>query len=67
MRRLRAMLEELREAVHHENRPAVEQELARLEATVAGRWSESVDLDLAAASGSQGIGGPSNRGPHRGR
>jgi hypothetical protein len=59
MRRLRAMLEELREAVAPERRAAVDAELARLDATLAERWSGSVDLDLAGEAGAQGIGGPS--------
>ena len=35
MRRMRAMLEELHEEVREEHRPAIEEELARLDATVA--------------------------------
>jgi uncharacterized membrane protein len=61
MRRLRAMLEELRESVPPEHRSAVDAQLARLDATVAARWGGSVDLDLASSAGSQGIGGPSGR------
>jgi uncharacterized membrane protein len=64
MRRLRAMLEELRESVPPEHRSAVDDQLARLDATVADRWGGSVDLDLAGAAGPQGIGGPS-AGPAR--
>jgi hypothetical protein len=58
VRRLRAMLEGLREAVRPEYRPAVEAELMRLEATVAGRFAESPDLDRARRADRQGIGGP---------
>jgi uncharacterized membrane protein len=58
MRRLRAMLQELHEAVLPEHRVAVAAELARLDATVAQHWGDSVDLDLASAAGIQGIGGP---------
>ena len=58
-RRLRALLEELLETVRPEYRPAVEDELARLAATVARIWAGSADLDRAVASDSQGIGGPS--------
>jgi len=58
-RRLRAMLEELHETVRPEYRGAVEDELARLAANVAVTWAASADLDRAAASDRQGIGGPS--------
>ena len=67
MRRLRAMLEELREEVLPEHRAAVEEELARLDATVAQHWSSSVDLDRVSVPGGQGIGGPSARQPGAGR
>ena len=62
VRRLRAMLEELHDSVPPECHSAVEQELARLDATVAAHWSDSIDLDLARAAGPQGIGGPSSSG-----
>jgi uncharacterized membrane protein len=58
MRRLRAILEELRDEVVPRHRPAIEEELARLDATVAQHWGASVDLDRASAAGRQGIGGP---------
>ena len=58
MRALRATLEELREDVRTEHRAAVEEELARLDSTVAARWGESVDLDRAMVADGQGIGGP---------
>ena len=58
LRRLRAMLEELREAVLSANRMAVEGELTRLDATVAERWGTSIDLDRASIADVQGIGGP---------
>lgn len=57
VRRLRAMLEELGEAVLAENRAAVEDELRRLDATVAENWGSSVDFDRASVAGPQGIGG----------
>jgi uncharacterized membrane protein len=57
MRRLRAVLEELRESVLPEHRSAVDAELARLEATVTQRFGGTVDLDLAGTSDPQGIGG----------
>jgi uncharacterized membrane protein len=58
-RRLRAMLEELHATVRPEYRAAVEDELARLAASVATNWAGSADLDRASASDRQGIGGPS--------
>jgi uncharacterized membrane protein len=61
MRRLRALLEELLETVRPEQRAAVEEELRRLDATVADGWRDSVDLDRASVADRQGIGGPANR------
>jgi uncharacterized membrane protein len=58
VRRLRAMLEGLRETVRPEYRAAVEAELARLDATVVRRFAESPDLDRARSADRQGIGGP---------
>jgi uncharacterized membrane protein len=57
MRRMRAMLEELRGEVRAEHRPAVEEELARLRTTVARTFADSVDLDRANTADPQGIGG----------
>jgi uncharacterized membrane protein len=57
MRRMRAMLEELRDEVRAEHRPGVEEELARLHTTVAGAFAGSVDLDRANTADPQGIGG----------
>lgn len=57
MRRMRAMLEELRDEVRAEHRPAVEEELARLQATVMRTFAGSVDLDRANTADPQGIGG----------
>ncbi len=57
MRRMRAMLEELQDEVVAERRPAVEEELARLDATVARSFGDSVDVDRAGAADAQGIGG----------
>jgi uncharacterized membrane protein len=62
VRRLRAMLEELLEAVRPEQRPAVEAELARLDATVALRFADLPDLDRAGRADRQGIGGPGPSG-----
>jgi uncharacterized membrane protein len=58
-RRMRAMLEELHQQVPPERRPAVEEELARLRASVAQNFAGSVDLDRAGAADPQGIGGSS--------
>ena len=63
MRRLRALLEELREAVLPVHRAAVVEELARLDATVAERWGSSVDIDRATTADGQWIGGPSTPEP----
>ena len=60
-RRLRALLEELREVVPPDRRVAVEGELARLDATVNERWGDSTDLDIAGSADRQGIGGPAAR------
>jgi len=64
MRRMRAMLEELRDAVRPEHRPAVEEELARLEATVRRTFADSVDLDRANTADPQGIGGRTEPSVH---
>jgi uncharacterized membrane protein len=58
MRRLRALLEELQESVRPEHRPAVDAEIAKLDATVATGFAGSVDKDQAGARDRQGIGGP---------
>lgn len=57
VRRLRAMLEELRGQVLSGRRAAVDEELARLDATVTQAFGQSVDLDLARIADPQGIGG----------
>ena len=62
MRRLRAALETLREAVLPEYVAAVDEELVRLEQTVAREWGETVDLDRILAADTQGIGGPGRIG-----
>ena len=61
VRRLRAMLEELSEAVLPERREAVLGEIARLDEAVAARWGSTVDVDLAGRPDRQGIGGPTGR------
>ena len=58
MRRLRAMLEDLRASVQPEHRPAVEAEIAKLDATTATGFAGSVDEDQARGRDRQGIGGP---------
>ena len=58
MRALRATLDDLRETVGPDHRAAVDEELARLDATLAARWSDSVDADRARIADGQGIGGP---------
>jgi uncharacterized membrane protein len=57
MRRMRAMLDELHRDVRPEHRSAVEEELARLDATVAAAFGTSADLDRAHVADRQGIGG----------
>jgi uncharacterized membrane protein len=57
-RRLRAMLEELRDEVLADHRPAVEEELARLDASVTRQFAQSSDLDRARMADPQGLGGP---------
>lgn len=58
MRALRAMLEALGDVVRAEHRAAVEDELGRLDSTIAATWRDSVDLDRAGVADAQGIGGP---------
>jgi uncharacterized membrane protein len=60
VRRLRAMLEELRGVVRPEHVPAVDEELARLDDTVHRSFADSVDLDRAAVADSWGVGGASD-------
>jgi len=57
-RRLRALLEELRDEVRPEHRAAVDDELARLNASVTRSFARSPDLDRAGTADGQGIGGP---------
>lgn len=58
MRRLRAMLEHLRESVRPEYRAAVAAEIAKLDATIVTGFAGSVDKAQARAPDRQGIGGP---------
>ena len=57
MRKLHAMLEDLREDVRPERSAAVVEELARLDSTLAAHWANTVDLDRAMIADGQGIGG----------
>jgi uncharacterized membrane protein len=57
MRRMRAMLEQLRREVPPEHRSAVDEELARLDATVASSFGDSTDLDRASIADPLGMGG----------
>ena len=57
MRRLRALLEQLRRNVPPEHRDAVTEELSRLDATVARSFGHSVDLDRARRADPEGMGG----------
>ena len=66
MRRMRALLVELHDEVRAEHRPAIDDELARLNATVERSFAYSVDIDRARVADPQGIGGRSGtltRGP----
>lgn len=58
VRRLRFLLEELRELVVPERRVAIDDELRRLDATVAAHYGNGVDLGRAQIPDAQGIGGP---------
>jgi uncharacterized membrane protein len=57
VKRLHAMLQALREVVRPEFRAAVDEELAKLEATVAERFGNSADLPWAVLADRQGLGG----------
>jgi uncharacterized membrane protein len=61
MRRLRALLDGLHDEVLEDYRPAVSEELRRLDATVQASFGGSVDLDRARTADRQGIGGPHTR------
>jgi uncharacterized membrane protein len=62
-RRLRAMLETLEASVPAVRKPAVAEELARLDASVARAFAGSVDLDRAGVADSQGLGGRTRAAP----
>ena len=61
LRRLRTLLKGLRDEVLDDYRPAVDEELRRLDATVQASFGGSVDLDRALTADRQGIGGPHTR------
>ncbi|HVP02991.1 MAG TPA: DUF2254 domain-containing protein [Solirubrobacteraceae bacterium] len=63
MRRLRAVLDKLRQEVRPEHRAAVTAEIERLDATVAAAYSGSIDRDRASIADRQGLGGPQRLGP----
>ena len=67
VRRLRALLDQLADLVLPENRPAVEDEIRRLEATAGAAFADRVDRDLAGGADSQGIGGPATQSRRDGR
>jgi uncharacterized membrane protein len=63
MRRMRAVLDKLRQEVRPEHLAAVEAEIGRLDATVAAAFSGSIDRDRAVLADRQGLGGPDRLGP----
>ena len=56
VRRLRALLEDLREAIPEHRRPAVDLELRRLDAAIPRSFDDAVDRRQAAVSDRQGLG-----------
>ena len=56
VRRLRALLEDLREAIPEHRRPAVDLELRRLDAAIPRSFDDVVDRRQAVASDRQGLG-----------
>jgi uncharacterized membrane protein len=65
VRRLRALLEQLQREVPSKHRAAVDAELARLDATVADAFGQSVDLDRARIADEEGMGGRIEPACHR--
>lgn len=61
LRRLRAMLEDLRRSVRAENRRAIEIEIAKLGPTITDGFTDSADKAQAQVADRQGIGGPAFR------
>jgi uncharacterized membrane protein len=64
VRRLRAMLEDLRGSVLPEHRLAIDEELVRLDASVDRAFRGTEDLEGARAADRQGIGSPAERSEH---
>ena len=64
MRRMRAMLLELHDEVLPAHRAAVEEELARLDATVIRSFGDSIDLDRASVADARGSAAVSALGAH---
>ena len=64
MRRIRALLGDLLEALPAERRPALRQHLERLEATVARNFEEEDDVRLASIADRQGLGAGRSHRPH---
>jgi uncharacterized membrane protein len=58
VRRIRAILDGLLRDVRPEHRDAVKTQIARLDATVAAGFADSIDLDWAGIADRQGMGGP---------
>ena len=58
VRRLRALLLRLQEHVRPEHRHCIDEELARLDATVTEHFARGYDLDRAMAPDAQGLAGP---------
>jgi uncharacterized membrane protein len=61
LRRLRAMLEDLCDSVLPEHRPAIDEELGRLDATVIRAFGGTEDRERAGIADRQGIGSPAER------
>jgi len=66
MRRLRVLLLDLRETVRPEYAAALDDELARLDATIEASFRSRPDTDLARQPDRQGIGAPPPFDPNRG-
>ena len=62
VRRLHAMLDDLRVSVRPEHLAAVDDELARLAHAVQSEFADSADLDRACEPDRQGVGGPTGSG-----
>jgi uncharacterized membrane protein len=65
LRRLRAMLEDLRDSVLPEHRKAIDEELGRLDATADRTFGGTEDVERARVADQQGIGSPVGRSVHQ--